>query len=188
MSEYDSELSKIVAELNRAAPSQKPPAARMPQSTASLDQLLHTAAGRGASDVLLIAGAPAMLRINGALASGTGPALEAEDVRSLVLPLLEPWQLEELQKKSVDLSFMREGLGRFRDQHPPPARHAGGQHPAAAFAHSVARIAAPAGVARQTGRAAAGAGAGDRADRLREDLHAGGAHRPGQHAAARRTW
>jgi twitching motility protein PilT len=32
-----------------------------------------------------------------------------------VLPLLEPSQLEELQKrKSVDLSFMRENLGRFR--------------------------------------------------------------------------
>ncbi len=115
MSEYDSELSKIVAELNRAAPSQKSPAARTPQSTASLDHLLHTAAGRGASDVLLIAGAPAMLRIHGALVSGTGPALDAEDVRSLVLPLLETWQAEELQKKrSVDLSFMREGMGRFR--------------------------------------------------------------------------
>ena len=32
-----------------------------------------------------------------------------------MLPLLEPWQLEELQKKkSVDLSFVRENLGRFR--------------------------------------------------------------------------
>ena len=69
MSEYDSELSKIVAELNRAAPSQKTAAARLPQSTASLDQLLQAAANRSASDVLLIVGAPAMLRINGALAT-----------------------------------------------------------------------------------------------------------------------
>jgi twitching motility protein PilT len=117
MSEYDSELSKIVAELNRAAPSQKntTAAARMPQSTASLDKLLQAAAHRNASDVLLIAGAPAMLRINGVLANGGAGALEAEDVRSLVLPLLEPAQMEELQKKkSVDLSFMRENLGRFR--------------------------------------------------------------------------
>jgi twitching motility protein PilT len=115
MSEYDNELSKIVAELNRAAPSQKYAAARTGQSTASLDQLLHTAAGRGASDVLLIAGAPAMLRVTGNLTPGAGAVLEADDVRSLVLPLLEPSQLEELQKrKSVDLSFMRENLGRFR--------------------------------------------------------------------------
>jgi twitching motility protein PilT len=115
MNEYDNELSKIVAELNRAAPSQKSAAARTGQSTASLDQLLHTAAGRGASDVLLIAGAPAMLRVTGNLTPGAGAVLEADDVRSLVLPLLEPAQLEELQKrKSVDLSFVRENLGRFR--------------------------------------------------------------------------
>ena len=115
MNEYDNELSKIVAELNRAAPSQKYAAARTGQATPSLDQLLHAAAGRGASDVLLIAGAPAMLRVTGNLTPGAGAVLEAEDVRSLVLPLLEPSQLEELQKrKSVDLSFMRENLGRFR--------------------------------------------------------------------------
>jgi twitching motility protein PilT len=115
MSEYDNELSKIVAELNRAAPSQKYAAARTGQATPSLDQLLHTAAGRGASDVLLIAGAPAMLRVTGNLTPGAGAVLEADDVRSLVLPLLEPAQLEELQKrKSVDLSFVRENLGRFR--------------------------------------------------------------------------
>src|ERR1039457_7439403 len=114
MGEYDTELSKIVAELNRAAPSQKT-ASRGPQSTASLDQLLGFAASRNASDVLLIAGAPAMLRVNGNLAPASGPLLEAEDVRSLLLPLLEPAQMEELrEKKSVDLGFVREGLGRFR--------------------------------------------------------------------------
>jgi len=115
MSEYDHELSKIVAELNRAAPSQKYAAGRTGQSTASLEQLLHAAAARGASDVLLIAGAPVMLRVTGNLTPGAGAVLEADDVRSLVLPLLEPAQLDELQKrKSVDLSFVRENLGRFR--------------------------------------------------------------------------
>jgi twitching motility protein PilT len=114
MGEYDTELSKIVAELNRAAPSQKT-LARLPQSTASLDQLLAFAASRNASDVLLIAGAPAMLRVNGNLAPASGALLDPEDVRSLVLPLLEPAQLEELQKrKSVDLGFVRDTLGRFR--------------------------------------------------------------------------
>lgn len=57
MPEYDNELSQIVAELNRAAPSQKSSSpARGPQSTASLDLLLASAAGRHASDILLIAG------------------------------------------------------------------------------------------------------------------------------------
>ena len=115
MGEYDNELSKIVAELNRAAPSQKTAPLRSGQSTASLDQLLHAAAGRGASDVLLIAGAPPMLRVTGNLTAGGGTVLDAEDVRSLVLPLLEHAQLEELQKrKAVDLSFVRDNIGRFR--------------------------------------------------------------------------
>jgi twitching motility protein PilT len=116
MDEYDHELSKIVAELNRAAPSQqRSGAARGPVSTTSLDELLATAAARNASDVLLIAGAPVVLRVNGALAIGSGPMLESEDVRSLMLPLLEPPQSDELQKKrTVDFSFVRENLGRFR--------------------------------------------------------------------------
>jgi twitching motility protein PilT len=115
VSEYDKELNQLVAQLNRAAPSQQKAAVRGPQATPSLDALLQTAAARGASDVLLIAGATPMLRVNGNLVTTGGPALEAEDVRTHVLPLLEPWQLEELQKKkTVDLGFAREPLGRFR--------------------------------------------------------------------------
>ncbi|HTS63368.1 MAG TPA: PilT/PilU family type 4a pilus ATPase [Candidatus Acidoferrales bacterium] len=117
MGEFDTELSKIVAELNRAAPSQKSAqsAARNAEATASLERLLQTAGARGASDVLLIAGAPPMFRIAGSLVQGPGASLEADDARSLVLPLLEPAQADELQKrKSVDLGFVRDGLGRFR--------------------------------------------------------------------------
>jgi len=116
MNEYDSELSKIVAELNRAAPSQQKAAvSRGSGATPSLDQLLTTAATRNASDVLVIAGAPPVLRINGALLPLNAPPVDAEDARGMVLPLLEPAQADELQKKkSVDLSFVRENLGRFR--------------------------------------------------------------------------
>src|SRR5690242_16364988 len=114
MGDYDTELSRIVAELNRAAPSQKP-AATLPVAGGSLDQLLENAERRNASDILLVAGAPPVLRINGALAPGTGAPLEPEDLRALILPLLAPSQLEELQRrKSVDFGFVREGLGRFR--------------------------------------------------------------------------
>jgi len=118
MAEYDNELSKLVAELNRAAPSQQKPGApafATSASLASLDELLGRAASRNASDVLLVAGAPPVFRVNGALTQAGGTPLEGEDVRSLVLPLLEPPQLEELQKrKTVDFSFYRENIGRFR--------------------------------------------------------------------------
>src|SRR5690242_1498584 len=116
MGDYDNELSKIVAELNRAAPSSQKHAvnaARNSEATASLERLLQNAAARNASDVLLIAGAPPMFRVTGNLVQAPGAVLEAEDVRSCVLPLLEPAQADELQKrKSVDLGFMRDGVGR----------------------------------------------------------------------------
>jgi len=119
MAEYDHELSRIVEELNRAAPgsrsTERPFAARPPQTGGSLDQLLVFAGRQNASDVLLIAGTPVALRVNGALAPAAGPPLTADDVRNLVLPLLDARQYEELQKKkSVDFCFAREPVGRFR--------------------------------------------------------------------------
>jgi twitching motility protein PilT len=119
MSAYDTELARIVEELNRSAPGAKPSAragaAPAAVSTASLDRLLSVAARQNASDVLLVAGSPVALRVNGALTPAAGPPLAADDVRSLVLALLDPGRQEELQKnKSVDFCFVRESLGRFR--------------------------------------------------------------------------
>jgi twitching motility protein PilT len=112
MAGYDTELARIVAELNRAAPGTRPQA---PQTTATLDQLLEYAARREASDLLLIAGAPVTLRIDGSLAPAAGPALAPDDTRNLLLPLLTSRQYEELQRnRAVDFCFSREAIGRFR--------------------------------------------------------------------------
>ena len=116
MAVYDDQLSQIVADLNRVATGPRP--AHPPnsgQGNATLDQLLVLAARQGASDVLLIAGVPVSLRVNGSLTPAAGPALTAEDTRSLLLPLLAPKQYQDLQQnKSVDLCFSRDGIGRFR--------------------------------------------------------------------------
>src|SRR5438552_17337739 len=108
MQEYDDELSRIVAELNRAAPGGAPPekADRLPQNLGSLDALLVSAARQNASDLLIVAGYGVSLRLNGALAPPAGPALSGEEARALVLPLLDARQHEELQRnKSVDFCF-----------------------------------------------------------------------------------
>jgi twitching motility protein PilT len=116
---YDSELERIVEQLNRAAPAGSAPE-RNQHSTArtpgiSLAELLHTAARSNASDLLLIAGAGAIMRVSGALTPSEGHELTLEDIRALLLPLLTPAQYEELQKKrSVDFGFAHEGIGRFR--------------------------------------------------------------------------
>jgi len=136
VSSYDKDLSEIVAQLNRVAPGSKPGGAQgapppppigqpgLSQASAayapsgdlaSLDSLLGQALRRGASDVLIIAGAPVTFRIGGSLAPAAGGAISAEDARHLLLPLLSPAQTQDLQRnKSADLSFNREGIGRFR--------------------------------------------------------------------------
>jgi twitching motility protein PilT len=126
---YEKELAQIVAELNRAAPGPReprdaPPPAGTPEAPdqpvsldqlESLNQLLMYAVRQAASDLLLIAGAPVTLRIGGELSNPGGPALEAEETRALLLPVMTPAQTQELQRnRSVDLCFHREGIGRFR--------------------------------------------------------------------------
>ena len=115
MSSYDNELALIVAELNRAATGSRTPQPGGPETSASLDHLLDYAARRNASDLLLIAGAPVALRVDGKLSPADTPALTQEDTRNLLLPLLTPKQYQDLQRdKSVDFCFSREAIGRFR--------------------------------------------------------------------------
>ncbi len=127
---YEKELAQIVAELNRATPVPRDAREPIPSETVkdltgvesslqsslgSLDELLMYAVRQTASDLLLIAGAPVTLRIGGDLSKPGGQPLEAEDTRSLLLPVLTPAQTQELQRnRSVDLCFHREGIGRFR--------------------------------------------------------------------------
>lgn len=118
MSSYDQELASLVEQMNRskrgpAAPSQQPE--RTAASLASLDQLLSTAARAGASDIVLVSDSAVAFRIAGAFTMANGPALTNDDIRNLMLPVLEPGQYEELQRsKSVDFSIDRGDLGRFR--------------------------------------------------------------------------
>src|SRR5215472_5722222 len=109
---YEHELAQIVADLNRAAQASRD---AVPHAAGSLDELLAQAARRNASDVLLIAGAPPVLRVNGALSASAGIPLTGDDTRSLLLPLLAPAHGQDLNRtKSADLCFTRPGIGRFR--------------------------------------------------------------------------
>jgi twitching motility protein PilT len=109
MSEYEGELTRLVDELNRSATR-----ARSEEKT-GLDQFLATAVQRGASDLLLVAGSAAVLRVNGALTTGVGRVLSDSDLRGLLLPILTGEQQKELQtRRSIDFSFVRKSIGRFR--------------------------------------------------------------------------
>jgi twitching motility protein PilT len=109
MGEQENELSKLVDQLNRTAT-----VARSGEKR-SIDQLLAVAVHNHASDIILVAGSPATLRVNGDLVADAGPPVSAEGIRSLLLPLLTPAQTQELhERKCVDFCFVRGSTGRFR--------------------------------------------------------------------------
>jgi twitching motility protein PilT len=134
MSAYETELSRLVDELNRSTPAIKaneraslerpapdglsidrPQTDRSSMDRSSIDQLLSFASQRFASDMILVAGSAAAFRINGNLALATGKPLTSEEIRGILLPLLTVEQSEELQRnKSLDFCFMRGTMGRFR--------------------------------------------------------------------------
>ncbi len=109
MDQAENELSRLVDQLNRSAIGAKSGDKR------SLDQLLAAALDTHASDIILVAGSPATLRVNGALTADAGPTMSVEDIRTLLLPLLSASQAQELQQnKCVDFCFVRGSMGRFR--------------------------------------------------------------------------
>jgi twitching motility protein PilT len=109
MDERESELSRLVDQLNRSATVAKPGEKR------SIDQLLATAVNGNASDIIMVAGSPATLRVNGDLIADSGPALSADGIRGMLLPLLTQGQIDDLQEhKCVDFCFVRGSTGRFR--------------------------------------------------------------------------
>ncbi|MGC2402223.1 MAG: PilT/PilU family type 4a pilus ATPase [Acidobacteriaceae bacterium] len=110
MADFDNELSRLVAELNRST---RPVV--IGGQNASIDRLLALAVQRGASDVLLIAGSAVALRVKGQLTTAAGKPFSPEELRGLLLPLLTGAQAEELDKrKSLDFCFVRNQIGRFR--------------------------------------------------------------------------
>jgi twitching motility protein PilT len=109
MGEYEGELNRLVDELNRSARRERS------DDKTVLDQFLVLAVQRNASDVLLVAGSAVVLRVNGALTPGVGRLMSDADLRGLLLPILTAEQQKELQtRRSLDFSFVRKSIGRFR--------------------------------------------------------------------------
>ena len=82
----------------------------------ALADLLAETVRQGATDLLLVPGAPPVLRIHGSLErAGDGAALSAQDAFDLLAPSLSADRRRRfLEAGSVDLSLRVPGLGRFR--------------------------------------------------------------------------
>jgi twitching motility protein PilT len=77
--------------------------------------LFNLVAEKGASDLLLTAGVPPMLRIHGLLERTPYPSLDAEDVKRLIYTLLHEKQRLDLEdKKELDFSLSVGARHRYR--------------------------------------------------------------------------
>jgi twitching motility protein PilT len=108
------ELDALVSELNAGVPR----TAHADAQTARLRLWLEQVVERSASDLLLVAGAPPSLRVDGAvvpLGSAYGAALGSEEIEDAVLPALPPHARRMYRDAGIaDGSLRTSDLGRFR--------------------------------------------------------------------------
>jgi twitching motility protein PilT len=102
------DLDRLVSELEEL----RPVAAR---GASPLDGWLRLVAERHASDLLLVAGEPAALRINGRIVRSESDPLDGADIEEMVLPELPPYAQRQFRETGIaDASRRVPGVGRFR--------------------------------------------------------------------------
>jgi len=80
-----------------------------------LQRLLFEARRGGASDLLVAAGEPPQLRIDGELAPGAEAALTAQQVKEMILSILTPAERDALVKRGeLDFQYELPDVGRYR--------------------------------------------------------------------------
>jgi twitching motility protein PilT len=102
------DLDALVSELDAALPSRVAADGRF-------DEWLRVVAAQGASDLLLVAGEPPFLRVQGRLQRVDAPPLDSVDIEELVLPNLPPYAQRAYREGGIaDASRKLPAVGRFR--------------------------------------------------------------------------
>ena len=107
----DDELNEIISELNASGGA----AARASETPGQLEALLQEVVQRRASDLLLVAGSPPAIRIDGAVERMSSAIIDGLDVEDIVLPALSARVRKLFLERGVaDASIRVATLGRFR--------------------------------------------------------------------------
>jgi twitching motility protein PilT len=110
----DDDLDALVSELNAGAPEPGGAGERMVRLRGWLEQVVE----RSASDLLLVAGAPPSIRVDGVVAALEpmfGGPLGSEEIQDAVLPALPPHARRQYRERGIaDGSYRSPDLGRFR--------------------------------------------------------------------------
>ena len=104
------DINQLIRQLN----SERPPGTEGGTSV-RLESWLQTLVQRSGSDLLLVAGAPPSLRVDGVIVPLAGAPLSGDEIEEAVLPVLSSRaRTQYLQESIADLSYKVPGLGRFR--------------------------------------------------------------------------
>ena len=104
------DINQLIRQLN----TERPPGTEGGTSL-RLESWLQTLVQRSGSDLLLVAGAPPSLRVDGAIAPLPSAPLSGEEIEEAVLPVLSTRARTQYMQESIaDLSYKVPGLGRFR--------------------------------------------------------------------------
>jgi twitching motility protein PilT len=111
--EPEDDIDRLILELNATA--DREPAHMPPGSTTRIERWLQILAEKHGSDLLLVAGAPPAVRIDGKVVALAEGPLDGLDIEDAVLPALAPHARRQYREAQVaDSSFRVAGLGRFR--------------------------------------------------------------------------
>ena len=112
MGDFDDDLDHLASELNLVAP-QRP--AEAPGTHRSIESWLRRLRELQGSDLLLVTGAPPVVRTQGRLLPTSDIVLGNDDITAAIGPLVSSRLLEAYQRgAAIDLAFTVRGLGRFR--------------------------------------------------------------------------
>jgi twitching motility protein PilT len=104
-------LSRLATELNEHLETQDAD----PADTERLDRWLATLVAYGASDLLLVHGAPPCMRVEGEVRRIETANLDGPEIEACVLPALPSQALRQYREKCIsDSSYHIAGVGRFR--------------------------------------------------------------------------
>ena len=106
----DDDLNALISELNESGG-----ATRNSDNVVPLESMLAEVVRRRGSDLLLVAGSPPAIRVDGAVERTAGGVLDGLDIEEIVMPALPPRARKQFAENGVsDASIRLVQLGRFR--------------------------------------------------------------------------
>ena len=113
--EPEDDIDRLILELNATAHQESAPITSPVGSVGRLERWLHILSSRGGSDLLLVAGAPPSLRVNGAVVPLAEGPLDGVEIEDAILPALPPHARRQYHEHQIaDASLRVSGLARFR--------------------------------------------------------------------------